>query len=164
MRAIWLILAAAPALSAAPKPVDFSREIRPILSDKCFHCHGPDESSRKAGLRLDDRDGALSKVVVAGDAAASKLWQRVSHEKKALRMPPAYSGLTLTDGETALLKRWIEEGAKWETHWAYTAPKRVEPPVVKAKGWARNAIDQFLLARLERELASMKSQAILATF
>jgi hypothetical protein len=151
MRAIWMLLAAALALCAAPKPVDFSREIRPILSDKCFHCHGPDESSRKAGLRLDDRDGALSKVVVAGDAAASKLWQRVSHEKKALRMPPAYSGLTLTDAETALLKRWIEEGAKWETHWAYTAPRRVEPPAVKLKTWPRSAVDQFLLARLERE-------------
>ena len=107
--------------------VDFTRAVRPILSDKCFHCHGPDEAARKANLRLDDKD-SMARVVQAGDAAGSKLYQRISHEKKALKMPPAYSGLSLTEAEVGVLKQWIAEGAEWQSHWAYVPPKRLEPP------------------------------------
>src|SRR5512145_1378945 len=114
MRGVRIILAScfAATVFAAPRPVDFNREVRPILSDKCFQCHGPDEKGRKAGLRLDNKDAALAKVIAAGNSGQSKLFQRVSHEKKALRMPPPYSGITLTDKEIALLQRWIDEGAK----------------------------------------------------
>lgn len=130
--------------------VDFTRDVRPILSDKCFQCHGPDEASRKANLRLDVKDSAL-RVIKPGDAASSKLFQRVSHEKKALRMPPPYSGLSLTDAEVQVLKQWIAEGAEWRSHWAYEPPKRVEPPTVSNSEWSKNPIDRFLLARLQRE-------------
>ncbi len=153
MRGVRYILASCCAanLFAAPRPVDFNREVRPILSDKCFQCHGPDEKSRKAGLRLDVKDAALGKVIAPGSSAQSKIFQRVNHEKKALRMPPPYSGIVLTDQEIALLQRWIDEGAKWETHWSYTAPKRVEPPAARLAGWAAHPIDRFVLARLDRE-------------
>ncbi|MBI5084719.1 MAG: DUF1553 domain-containing protein [Acidobacteria bacterium] len=149
MRVRWFTLFLA-ALAAA-KPVDFSKDVRPILSDKCFQCHGPDEKNRKASLRLDSKDDAFNRVLTPGNAAASKLFQRVSHEKKALRMPPAYSGMTLSEAEIGTLKRWIDEGAKWETHWAYTPPRKKDPPEVALKSWPRNPIDHFILARLQRE-------------
>ena len=151
VRLLSFALLLAPVVLAAEKPIDFAREVRPILSDKCFRCHGPDEKSRMANLRLDTREGAVAKAVVPGDPAASKLFQRITHAKPALRMPPPASGLTLTDKETAALKKWIESGAKWEMHWAYEVPKRVDPPAVQTTKWARNSVDQFVLARLERD-------------
>lgn len=138
--------------------VDFTRDVRPILSDKCFHCHGPDESSRKANLRLDDKASALN-VLKPGDAAASKLFLRVSHEKKALRMPPPYSGLSLTDAEINILKQWINEGAEFRSHWAYEPPKRIEPPAVSNPEWSKNPIDRFLFARLQKEGLKPSPQA-----
>jgi len=134
---------------AAP-PVDFNRDIRPVLSDKCFACHGPDEKNRMAKLRLDTKDGALS-VIVPGKSADSKLVQRVAAEKKGLKMPPVASGKTLDDKQVDALRRWIDQGAKWESHWSYAPAKRPELPGVKNKTWARNAIDNFVLARLEKE-------------
>ena len=158
MSRLLLFLAAAAIAVAAPavKPVDFNRDIRPILSDQCFACHGPDEKKRMMDLRLDTRDGAFAErpggaVVVAGNSAASKLYQRVASEKPALRMPPAHTGRALNADQVALIRRWIDEGAKWETHWAYVAPERVEPPAVKRRAWVRNPIDHFVLARLEQE-------------
>lgn len=153
MRAIWIsVLMPVVLLAGNAKPVDFDREVRPILSDKCFQCHGPDEKARKAGLRFDDRASAFAKgVIAAGHSDQSKLYLRISNEKKALRMPPVYSGMKLTDAEIAVVKRWIDEGAKWETHWAYQPPKRPAVPVTKRKNWARNPIDSFLLARMESE-------------
>jgi hypothetical protein len=138
------------------KHVDFTRDVHPILSDKCFACHGPDDKSRMAGLRLDTREGAFAErkngpVIKAGDAAASRLFIRVSHEKPAMRMPPPASDRVLTPAEIDTLRRWIDQGAKWATHWAYTAPERPEPPPTKNSKWARNPIDQFILSRLERE-------------
>src|SRR5512145_434024 len=125
MRGVRIILAScfAATVFAAPRPVDFNREVRPILSDKCFQCHGPDEAGRKANLRLDDRD-SQAKVVKAGDPAGSKLFQRITHDKKALRMPPAYSGLALTEAEIQVVKQWIAEGAAWQSHWAYVPPRK----------------------------------------
>lgn len=151
MRLFPLILIFAYPLSAAVKPVDFNREVRPILSDNCFQCHGPDEKTRKANLRLDMREGAFAAVIIPGKSAESRLYQRVSHAKKAMRMPPPVSGLTLSAAQIETIKRWIDEGAPWETHWAYTPPQRPEPPAVRMKSWPRNPIDAFILARLERE-------------
>ncbi len=147
-------LLAAGAASETGK-VDFTRDVRPILSDKCFACHGPDEAGRQAGLRLDTREGAFADrggrpAIVPGDPASSLLLQRITHKSEALRMPPRSAGPRLTDKEVDLIRRWIEEGAEWRTHWAYVAPVRPPVPDVKLKGWPRNPIDHFILAELER--------------
>ncbi len=147
-----LILLAAPALA-----VDFNREIRPILSDNCFSCHGPDEKSRVANLRLDTREGAFARkqdgvaYIVPGKSGDSLLLQRIAHANPVLRMPPKASGRALTEKQVDAIRRWIDEGAKWETHWSYTAPRRPDPPKTRLRGWTRNPIDQFVLARLEKE-------------
>lgn len=135
------------------KAVSFDREIRPILSDNCFQCHGPDEKQRMAKLRLDTKDGAFAKagVIVPGDAANSRLFKRVSTTNAAALMPPASSGHKLTEAQINLLKRWIDEGAQWNEHWAFVAPQRPALPAVKNAAWPRNAIDNFILARLEKE-------------
>lgn len=155
---VWLLWRgfAAVALAQAPKPVDFNRDIRPILSDNCFACHGPDEKQRQANLRLDTRDGAFAnrgayQIVVPGNASKSRLFERISAENKGTRMPPPWSGKSLTDPQIALVRRWIDEGAPWLIHWAYIPPKRPDLPRVKNTRWARNAIDYFILARLESE-------------
>lgn len=151
------------ARTAGPKPVDFNREVRPILSDNCFACHGPDEQNRMAGLRLDTREGAIGKVIVPGDPGASKLLQRIRHEKKALRMPPASFNKTLTPAQIATLERWIQEGAPWETHWSFVPPQRPPLPAVRYEKWVRNPIDAFILARLEREGLTPSPEADRAT-
>ncbi len=148
-------LAAAPK-GPATKGVDFSREVRPILSDKCFACHGPDEGPRQADLRLDTKEGASadrggSQVIVPGDAAASRLYQRISHKQEIARMPPPSADRQLTQAEVETIRRWIDEGAEWETHWAFQTPERPAPPEINNPAWLRNEIDQFVLARLERE-------------
>ena len=147
--------AAALALAAGPQ-VDFNREIRPILSDNCFACHGPDEKKRQVGLRLDEKDGAFAdrggyRVIVPGDAASSKLYLKITGQDKGPRMPPPGAGRTLTEKQIDLMRRWIDQGAAWETHWAFVPPKRSQPPQVAGAAWPRNPIDRFVLARLERE-------------
>ena len=144
-------------LSAAP-PVDFGRDIRPILSDRCFTCHGPDAANRQAGLRFDIEDGAKKArgarppVIVAGDVAASEILKRVAPADPAMRMPPPYSDhKPLTETEVATLKAWIEQGAKWQSHWSFNAPVRPAEPAVQNRAWVRNPIDTFILARLEKE-------------
>ncbi|QQS49409.1 MAG: DUF1553 domain-containing protein [Acidobacteriota bacterium] len=133
--------------------VDFNREIRPILSDNCFTCHGPDDKQRMAGLRLDTRAGAFIKagVIVPGDSAKSKLVKRITSKDPNVVMPPPESGHKLTEKQIALLTQWIDEGAQWHEHWAFVAPKRPESPSLKAISGARNPIDNFIFARLERE-------------
>ncbi len=152
--AICLVLAA-PADSKDPavNPVDFNRDVRPILSDYCFTCHGPDERQRMTRLRFDVKEGAfaLPGVIVPGDSAKSRMIQRITAAEKEMRMPPPYSGRELTDKQIAVLRRWVEEGAQWETHWAYLPPKPPEPPKVQNTAWPRNSVDHFILARLERE-------------
>ncbi|MBM3813512.1 MAG: DUF1553 domain-containing protein [Acidimicrobiia bacterium] len=148
------LVSAAPAQTA--KPIDFNRDIRPILSDHCFACHGPDEKARMVNLRLDIREGAFAakgeaRYIVPGNAAASLLYQRVSHAKPVLRMPPASTGRTLTEQQVSLIRRWINEGAAWETHWSYLPPSRPALPAVSNRAWPRNPIDHFVLARLEKE-------------
>src|SRR5260370_38226389 len=112
-----LCLLAVPRSSAAPK-IDFDREIRPRFSDKCFACHGPDEKQRQAGLRFDTKEGL--RVIVPGDSANSRLFQRIS-ATNANRMPPTASGLSLTDSQVNLVPRWIDQGADGETHCSYDA-------------------------------------------
>ena len=139
--------------SSAKAPVDFNREIRPILSENCFMCHGPDEKMRMAHLRFDTRDGAFAKprVIVPGDSMNSELIRRVLSEDDAVRMPAPASGRTLSEAQISLLRRWIDEGAKWNTHWAYIPPRRPDIPEVGDKRWPRNPIDHFILQRLEKE-------------
>jgi hypothetical protein len=130
------------------------RRVRPILSDNCFHCHGPDKNTRMVDLRLDTREGAFAVrengiPVVPGNPSASLLYQRITAKDPARRMPPEYSNRTLTPEQKEILKRWIEEGAPWKEHWSLVPPVRSEPPVIKTNVWVRNPIDRFILARLE---------------
>ena len=133
--------------------IDFDRQVRPILSDNCFACHGPDEKQRMAGLHFDTKEGAFGKpgVIVPGDSAHSKMYEKVSNPNVAMRMPPTYSGRKLTPAQIEIIKKWIDSGAKWETHWAFTPPKRPELPPVQNRNWVRTPIDQFVLAKLEKE-------------
>jgi hypothetical protein len=141
--------AAAPAVRAQ-ETVDFNRDVRPILSNNCFQCHGPDEKSRKAKLRLDTQEGALAASVVPGKPDASELIARVvAPHDDASTMPPAKSGKRLTPKEVGILKAWIKDGAKYSAHWAYIKP--VLPAVPKTKFDTANAVDAFLFARLEKE-------------
>jgi hypothetical protein len=141
-----------------PSPlIDFNRDVRPILSDSCFVCHGPDEEQRKAKLRLDTRPGALARLrggghaIVPGKADVSELVRRILTDDDSERMPPAKTNKKLTAAQKDLLKRWIDQGAPYAQHWAFVAPKRPELPPVKRAGWVRNPIDRFILARLEKE-------------
>jgi hypothetical protein len=138
--------------AALPQTVDFGREVRPILSENCFQCHGPDSGARQAGLRLDTREGLLAKagVVTPGRAAESRLYQRISHAQPALRMPPPHSKKELRPAQVEALRRWIDQGAQWQEHWSFRTPERPPAPEVKLRGWERNPIDSFLLARLEQ--------------
>ncbi len=155
-RAAFACLAFACSGRAAPA-IDFDRDVRPIFSDKCYACHGPDTQRRMANLRLDLKDGGAFadrggyRDVVAGDPAQSRLYRKVSADKPALRMPPAYSGLSLTPAQVETIKSWIAQGAHWDLHWAYIAPVRPDPPKVSNPAWVRNPIDAFVLAKLDAE-------------
>ncbi len=139
--------------AGAPAKLSFNRDIRPILSNNCFACHGPDEKQRETKFHFDTKEGAFLEdgVIIPGQAARSMVIQRITHPDPDERMPPLKSGHTLTTAQIELLRRWIDEGAQWDTHWAYAAPSRPELPPVRDVEWARNAIDRFILARLERE-------------
>ncbi len=150
MRLSWLVLTLAAVGVLQAQKVDFQREIRPVLSDNCFQCHGPDQGTRMAGLRLDLKDGLLaSGVIVSGKPAESKLYQRIAETDEARRMPPRYSHKSLTPTQISRVKLWIEQGAPWVEHWAYSAPVKAPLPTVKNTLWARNPIDRFVLAKLE---------------
>jgi mono/diheme cytochrome c family protein len=148
--AVCGLLALAAGAAAADRPVDFNRDVRPILSDKCFACHGPDEKQRKADLRLDTQDGA-AEVLAAGKPAESELVRRITADDESERMPPKKSGKKLTPAEVELLKRWVAEGAAYKVHWAYVPPTRHPVPEVKDAAWPLNWVDRFVLARLEKE-------------
>jgi hypothetical protein len=148
--------------TSAAEPVNFSREVLPILSDNCFRCHGPDANARKAKLRLDTQDGALRKdgpVIVAGKSADSELVRRVSSPDADEVMPPPKSNRKLTAAQIETLKRWIDEGAKWGRHWAFDPPRRPPLPAVRDSRWPRNGIDRFILARLEAEGLTPSAEA-----
>jgi hypothetical protein len=156
-----------PALAAAeplPAVVEFNRDIRPILSDNCFRCHGPDRARRKADLRLDTEAGAFadlggSRALVPNAPEQSELLRRVATANEHERMPPAKSGRRLTERQVQLIRRWIEQGAKWQAHWSFLVPRRSSLPRVQDAAWPRNAIDSFVLARLEREGLRPSSEA-----
>ncbi|MEM1135482.1 MAG: DUF1553 domain-containing protein [Bacteroidota bacterium] len=139
-----------------PEKISFNFHVKPILSDKCFACHGPDNNSRKAGLRLDTEEGAFAALeenegfaVIAGDLEKSEVYHRIISDDPELVMPPPESNLTLTEYEKDIITKWIKDGAKWEKHWAYTPPKKIELPKVNNETWVNNPIDYFVLAKLK---------------
>jgi len=143
-----LLLGSRPAQAA--DPVEFNRDIRPILSENCFFCHGPDKKHRDSGLRLDIRDEALAKeAIVPGKPEESELIDRVTSDDEFERMPPKKSTKRLTNAQKELLRRWIAEGAEYQPHWAYVVPERPAVPTVKARDRVRNPVDAFVLKTLE---------------
>ncbi len=142
--------------AGAKTKISFNRDIRPILSDNCFHCHGPDEEGRKADLRLDLRQTTIASEsnaeapIVPGDLDASEFFARISTQDPDDQMPPPDSHKRLTPGQVALFRQWILEGAEWEEHWAFIPPKVEAVPAVESD-WVRSDIDRFVLARLDEE-------------
>ncbi len=153
----------------AVEKVRFNRDVRPILSGNCFFCHGPDEKKREAHRRLDTREGALAesdgvRAVVPGQPDASELLARViSHDKDELMPPPKSKKPPLTAAQIATLRQWIAEGAEYEGHWAFLPLSAAPPPVVKNQAWVKNGIDNFTLAKLEREGIAPSPEADRAT-
>jgi hypothetical protein len=132
-------------------PIGFNKDVRPILSDKCFACHGADAKAKNIPLRLDVEKEAKARAIVPGNPEASELIKRVTATQPARRMPPAFTGHQLTDKEIATLREWIAQGAPWQAHWSFIPPVRSAVPTVRNTAWARNDIDRFVLARLENE-------------
>jgi mono/diheme cytochrome c family protein len=149
--------AAAPATprGAPAAGIDFNRDIRPIFSENCYACHGPDEGKRKAGLRLDRGEDAFrelksgNRALVPRDLAKSELIHRITTPDQDERMPPAATGKRLTPEQVELLRRWVAQGAEWKPHWSFIVPERPPLPAVKQKEWPRNEIDQFVLVKAE---------------
>jgi len=138
----------------SPAALRFNRDIRPLLSENCFSCHGPDPASRQAGLRLDRAEGFFEQresgaAVVIGQPEKSLLVQRILATDPDVQMPPPDSHKKLTAAQKTLLQRWVAEGAPWEPHWSFVAPQRPAVPQVKQTGWVRNPIDAFILAELQ---------------
>ncbi|QYK48612.1 MAG: PSD1 domain-containing protein [Phycisphaeraceae bacterium] len=137
-----------PALQVPSSPLLFSRDVRPILSNNCFKCHGPDEQTRQAGLRLDTRDGALE-AIRAGNPDASLLIRRIETSDESERMPPPeVSTHGLSDPQIAVLRRWISEGVTWSEHWSFVPPVRSDPPPPSNPAWPRRPLDNWVLASL----------------
>ncbi len=153
---LLIVLVCCGALPAAQEKLDFQRDIRPLLSNACFQCHGPDEGKRKGDLRLDTREGAFGDrggyaAFVPGKPEASEAVRRMLTEQASKHMPPARAAKTLTPRQIDLIQRWVKEGAHWSEHWAFRAPTRPRVPVVRDAAGIRNPIDAFLRQRLERE-------------
>lgn len=162
-----LLLGVAGSLNA-DDTLQFNRDIRPILSANCFQCHGFDGKARQAELRLDIPNGAFTEhdgrvAIKPGKPDASEVWRRISSTDKDTVMPPPDSHLELKAAEKELLRRWIEQGAAYQKHWAFEAPVRHPEPTVKNESWVRNPIDRFVLARLEREGLTPQPEADRAT-
>ena len=166
---IWLLVAEAVAPSfgqeAKRDAVSFQQQIRPILSNTCFRCHGPDEHERQAGLRLDRRESAVSKLesghtaISPGNVDASEIVRRINSTDPEVVMPPPSLNKPLSDVDKRLLTNWIEQGAEYREHWSFVAPIRSARPDVKNANWPKNEIDYFILSRLEREGLSPSSEA-----
>lgn len=141
--------------SAQDKAIDFNRDVRGVLSDNCFKCHGFDPKTREANLRLDMREGATAKLengktaIVPGDLKASELVRRITSDDPKVKMPPPSSNKSLKPKQIETLKQWVAEGAEYKEHWAFIAPQRPPLPKVAGKDWPLNAIDHFVLAKLE---------------
>ena len=150
--------------TVAAAPLSFNRDIRPILSENCFYCHGQDPNHREADLRLDVREAALeAAAIVPGKPEKSLLVEHIFSSDRDELMPPPKSNRTLTAEQKEKLKRWIAEGAVYEEHWAFIPPTRPPLPEVKKAGWAKNPVDQFVLSTLEREGLAPSPEADRAT-
>jgi hypothetical protein len=144
------VLAAAATPALGQSKIEYNRDIRPILAENCFACHGPDSASRKARLRLDQRDAAVeAEAFVPGKADESALVERILSEEPSQVMPPPKTNKKLTAAQKDMLKRWIASGGEYQAHWSYITPARPALPKVKTQAWVRNPIDAFVLARLE---------------
>jgi len=168
-----VLVVAAPQQSAAPTPapasdpVDYNWDVRPILSENCFQCHGPDEKARRAGLRLDQAEGATlvlnaqtgRRAIVPGNPDDSELMRRVTHPTVAVRMPPAQTNKTLSPEKIETLRRWIAEGAHYKPHWAFIPPARTTPPGVTIAGRPLTDIDRFVVRTLQREGLQLSAEA-----
>ena len=155
---VWLTMCLGMLLATASVSrgaIDFARDIRPILSDRCFNCHGPDSATREGDLRLDTLDGATmlrssgEAAIVAGDPGRSLVVQRIFSDDDAERMPPSDSNLSLTAEEKERIREWVATGAKWEEHWSFVPPARPPLPIATDTAWLYNAIDHFVMARLD---------------
>lgn len=145
---------------SAAEPLEYNRDIRPILSENCFTCHGPDKTARKAGLRLDLRDDAVkAEAIVPGKPQESLLVERICSTDAKEVMPPPKSNKKLTQPQKDILRRWISEGAEYQPHWSFIAPNRPGLPAVKNEAWVRNPIDRFILARLDKEKVAPSPEA-----
>jgi hypothetical protein len=148
-----------------PDRIRFDQHVRPILSNHCWNCHGPDEAGRKASLRLDQSDSATqaaesgSTAVVPGQPDHSELIVRISSDDSQLRMPPDAVGKPLTEHQKQILRRWIEQGGQFESHWAFTTPRRPDVPRQVGNNWPRNDIDHFVLQQLQQEHLSPSPEA-----
>ena len=150
-----------------PETISYNFHVKPILSDKCYTCHGPDANKRKAGLRIDNEKVAKAELkespgkyaIFPGDAAKSELVKRIFSDDAKTMMPPPESHLMLSDEEKEILKKWIGQGAKYEKHWAFSAPEKSDLPMVKETSWAMNEIDYFILSAMEKRGFSPESQA-----
>ena len=158
VRALVTLVTLSAAVNAESEDaIDFEREIRPILSEQCYSCHGPDRQQRQAGLRLDRHQATRARLpsggraIVPGNPTKSLLWQRISSPDRAKRMPPINSKRSLELAEIELIREWIQQGATWQKHWAYTAPVRAPFPPAPRSGWARQPLDCFVFDRFSRK-------------
>lgn len=152
--------------SSLPDKVDFNYHIKPILSDRCFACHGPDKNALKAGLQLNIKEGALEKVLesggfafIPGNVDKSEAFQRMTSTDPEVQMPPPESGLSMTPYEMAMIAKWIDQGAEYKPHWSYITPRIPSLPVVKNTQWVRNPIDNFVLDKLENQKKAPNQEA-----
>ena len=146
-----------PEVEGLPEVVDFNFHVKPILSDRCFACHGPDEEAREADFRLDTEEGAFAALeegghaIVRGKPGQSHLVRRITSEDPDVMMPPPSSNLKLTDREIVILTRWVEQGAEYKAHWSFTPPEDPDVPETENDEWPRTSIDRFVLNRLEEK-------------
>ena len=151
-------------LQADERPLDFNRDVRPILSENCFYCHGQDANKRQGDLRLDDREQAVATgSIVPGKATESSLLSRIHETDPDTQMPPPKSNRRLSPEQKEILERWINEGATYSPHWSFVTPTKPNLPEVKNANWIRNAIDRFVLGKLESEGITPSPEADRAT-
>ena len=158
-------------VSNVPETIDFNFHVNPILSDKCFACHGPDDKQRKANLRLDTKEGLyqmtedlIKRVIDLDNLEKSEMIRRIFHENKSIVMPPPESNLSLSEYEKNILKKWIMQGAEWKKHWSFIKPEKPEIPQIQNNQWVKNEIDIFIAKNIENqnlEFSKMESKEIL---
>ena len=158
-------------VSNVPETIDFNFHVNPILSDKCFACHGPDDKQRKANLRLDTKEGLyqmtedlIKRVIDLDNLEKSEMIRRIFHENKSIVMPPPESNLSLSEYEKNILKKWILQGAEWKKHWSFIKPEKPEIPQIQNNQWVKNEIDIFIAKNIENqnlEFSKMESKEIL---